>query len=579
MDPDRQRRTVFLRNAAPQLELVEGLRRGSVEGGDFGAVWAAPPEAPLDTARDGDRVALLFGDALEGDARLDAESLLSGAGALCRRACDGFYAALIYDGDGGVVAGVDHLGLFPLFYASSVGEGVVVVGSSPELFHLHPLFPQRACPMGLIGLLLAHGTVGGRTLLEGVRRLSVGHVLAHTRKHGSTEEHEFEIETSVDLEELDFDAHLERLDGRWRATLDRHVPMDTPVGLLLSGGRDSRLIAGYLADLGRDVRAVTLGRERDYDAGCAAAVARTLAFDHVRVDVPEDRLAEWAPLQVRWEHLSSGFSNVHTWAAVPSMRNLASHCVSGYLREVREVPLGSGGFEGWIDGPHGHGIAPSRLRALLRREVRGLVDEVVDELRAAWDRSSADPDDRAWRFLLRHGWRAHPGGVMWRFSLGSWPVLPLLDREMLRLMASIPPPTLANRRAQDALLRRRFPRLARLPLDRNGHDTIPLEATRLRRIANPFLVRFRRARTRLGPRLADRRYYHRVYDLETDGWRAVRERAEPGRPALARVFDPRALDRLLPPPPEPLGLEHPIRDGFVPKLVLGLMLWAVDHPL
>lgn len=579
VDPDVERRHRFLREAGPQLAIVDGLAEGRLENGRFSAVWAAAPDAPIDVASHGDRSSLLFGDAFNGDLRLDAESLLRRTATSDALAYDGFHAAIASDGRGELVALGDRLGLFPIFYATSTDGTVLVVGSSPELFRVHPLFPARPSVRGLVGLLLAHGIVGGRTLLEGVRRLSVGHALFYSCNRDAREVEQSGIETSADVDTLDFSGHVERLDSVWRATLARHVPADRPVGLLLSGGRDSRLIAGYLADLEREVRTLSLGRASDYDAGSAATVAQTLGFEHRRIDIPEARLPEWASLQARWEHLSAGFSNVHTWAAIPAMRILASRCASGYLREIREVPLGSGGFDGWIEGPHGHGIRPDLLRAMLRPVYAGVVDDVVEELRGLWNASSPHPGDRAWRFLLRHGWRAHPGGVLWRFSLGSWPILPLLDRRLLDLLASLPDSTLADRRAQDALLRRHFFSLTRLPLDRNGHDTMPLEPSLPRRVINPALLRLRSVRSRLGGGDADRRYYRRVYDIESDGWLAVRERAEPGREALGRLFDLTALNGVLPPPPAPLRLEHPIRDGFVPKLFLGLMLWALDHPV
>jgi hypothetical protein len=80
-------------------------------------------------------------------------------------------------------------------------------------------------------------------------------------------------------------------------------------------------------------------------------------------------------------------------------------------------------------------------------------------------------------------------------------------------------------------------------------------------------------------RESERRYYHRVFDIDNEAWRGVRRRAEAGREALTALFDPAELASVLPRPDADFALDHPIRDGFSRKLLLGLMLWAGDHPV
>jgi asparagine synthase (glutamine-hydrolysing) len=590
LDADTERRNRFIRSVTTRLAFLDGLRTDTLACGPFAVAWAVTDRSPVSTAHREGCAAVLFGDAIEGPAphRLDANGLIdawraaskpgSGSGdASSPPVFDGLYAAVRYDASRGLLVAGDVLGLFPIFHATNAG--VTLAGSSPELFGQHPLFPAAPSYDGIVMTLLAHASVGGRTLLGGVRRLGVGHALLANGRESAVEVKQYVIPRSPAYRSLDFEDHLRILDDAWSAVIRRHVTPGSAVGLLLSGGRDSRLLAGYLDRSGADVHALTLGRVTDYDAACASRVAKRLGFRHDIVDLAATSLADCAATQAGWEHLASGFSNVHTWGAVPAMRTLPVRCVSGYLREIREIPLGEPSFEGWFGGPHAHGIAPDLLRRLLRPEWKELVDQLYGELRREWESAADEPAERQWRFLLAHGARAHPGGVQWRFTFGSWPIVPLLDRDLLETIASIPSSSFADRRAQDALLRTRFAPLARLPLDRNSHDTRPIAPTFARAAINPLLVATRRLRSRVAGRESERRYYHRVFDIDNEAWRGVRRRAEAGREALTALFDPAELASVLPRPDADFALDHPIRDGFSRKLLLGLMLWAGDHPV
>jgi asparagine synthase (glutamine-hydrolysing) len=75
----------------------------------------------------------------------------------------------------GLTLGADLIGMFPVYWWT--GGEVLLAGSSPELFRLHPCFRSSIDLEGLTGILLTMNSVDGRTLLEGVRRLAPGHFL------------------------------------------------------------------------------------------------------------------------------------------------------------------------------------------------------------------------------------------------------------------------------------------------------------------------------------------------------------------------------------------------------------------
>jgi asparagine synthase (glutamine-hydrolysing) len=245
------------------------------------------------------------------------------------------------------------------------------------------------------------------------------------------------------------------------------------------------------------------------------------------------------------------------------------------MADVRHLPPRPTTREAMLHWAAGRAIAPDVLTRLLRAEYRSLVAEVMARVHTAYDALGAGESERSgasvlspdasWRWFMAVYMRFHAGAVPWRLSFGAWPVMPIIDQAFLEATLSIPLAMIANRTMQDAVLRTRFPALARVPLDRNAHDTRPLVESWRSRLASAT-QRFREPTTAV-----ERRFYVRMYDFDNPGWRAVREAAEPGRSAMGEWFDTDALATLVPPPSHDVAHADPIAEGFGPKMLTGLM--------
>jgi asparagine synthase (glutamine-hydrolysing) len=580
VDENQERRRRFLRSVEAQIAPVDGLRIETIEAGDFAAVWAAGERAPISATCSSIEAAIIWGDAIPGPGpeRVDAVRLLRLWDLRSTPASfDGFHAAVRYDAQQGLVAGADVLGLFPVYYAAR--GGTLIVGSSPELFRRHPLYPAELSADGLTGLLLAHAVIDGNALLSGVRRLRPGHVLEwHRGGSEPVERNQYFIPFATRDGGESFRDDVDTLDRAFAEAMDRQVPRGEGVGILLSGGRDSRQLAGYLRERGDPLHALTLGRSTDYEVVCATAVARTLGAEHRVTSVGTEEVVQGATRQARWEQLAAGFSSIHTWGAIPALRDLPSRFVCGYLREICEGEPSRFVHDQFLGGAwKQRGIDAATLHRLLRPDVfADQVAQVGQKMRDAYTSGSTVEAQRPWRFSLSHEGRAHAGGVPWRLSFGSWPVVPILDRAVLEVMASLPQSSIANRRAQDDILRRRFPDLARLPLDRNSHDTLPLLPSVGQRVRHRVWRAAEPLRRRMRPSV-ERRYYHRMYDMNGPEWRAVRQLAEPHRGRLEKLFDMDELAKLVPAPNAPIVVRNTIGDTYGRKLLVGLMLWSADH--
>jgi len=79
-------------------------------------------------------------------------------------------------------------------------------------------------------------------------------------------------------------------------------------------------------------------------------------------------------------------------------------------------------------------------------------------------------------------------------------------------------------------------------------------------------------------RKPERRFYHRLWDINGAAWMSIRREAYAYRETVLDLFDKDALDGVLPPPHVRLAYEEPIAGASGLKSLLGFLLWSRDHP-
>lgn len=594
IDPDTQRRTRFIKAIKPALSPVDGLLTNACSTGDFCAVWSAEARAPVSHIADDNGAAVIWGDAIsktESD-RMDAarlRNLWSDSLHRSKAVFNGFYAAVVYRPGSGLIAGADILGIFPVYYW--VSGDILLIGSSPELFRYHPAFRIKFNPAGLVGILLTMHMFDGQTLLAGVRRLAAGHLLLWQPETTAVEVLQYKLGVSQRYFSLPFSAHVDILDQAVDETIARHAPTDGDYTLLLSGGLDSRMLAGYLNEKGVSTTALTLGVSTDLEMQRAIPVARTLGLRHCAADIAFNEYPLCASLQAKWEHVANGFNFIMNWGVHSHLRNFAPRVIMGhvtdavvgtsYITQAYSPSSKTMSFEAFFANINRWGIRPDILKRLLRRRVFGnLVEQTVARITTVYESYSKLESHRAWCFNLYNRQRFHVGSAAWALSFGAWPVIPALDRRLLESAAGMPASTIAERRAEIELLCKRFPKLAALPIDRNSYNTEPLRP-RLRYQVAKYIYNHLRPLRSLGRVRKDgdgeRRYYFRIYDFNSPGWLAVRRQAEPYRERLFHLLHRDVLEELLPAPDVPVSFEDGIIEASGLKLLLGFMLWSKDH--
>jgi asparagine synthase (glutamine-hydrolysing) len=210
----------------------------------------------------------------------------------------GMFAIAIAERDSGDLVLVrDRLGIKPL-YTANIGRGIRFASTLPALLAAGGV-DTSLDPVALHHYLTFHSVVPApRTLLAGVRRVEPG-TLVHVSSTGGTRvtrywRADFARDPAHDgMEPEDWSAAvLEAL----RLAVQRRMVADVPVGVLLSGGLDSSLIVGLLAQAGQaQVPTFSVGFERSggHDGDefeFSDLIARHFETEHRKFVVSGDRL-------------------------------------------------------------------------------------------------------------------------------------------------------------------------------------------------------------------------------------------------------------------------------------------------
>jgi asparagine synthase (glutamine-hydrolysing) len=208
----------------------------------------------------------------------------------------------------------DPLGIKPLYYWIPPEGGIVFASELKALLafrRLRPSLDRRA-----IGQFLEFGYTfeDERTILNGVHKLPPGHYLRVRAKEKPKLECYFRPELASDRTAKPGDVENE-IHAALEEVTAQHLIADVPVGLLLSGGLDSSLIAALAARQTR-VRTFTMGfAHSDLDERAhARRVARHIGSEHEEILISprevsdglestiicfDDLFADWGTISTR----------------------------------------------------------------------------------------------------------------------------------------------------------------------------------------------------------------------------------------------------------------------------------------
>jgi len=198
--------------------------------------------------------------------------------------------------DGSVLLARDRQGIKPLYLAWQPG-GLRFASTLPALVAGGGI-DTDIDPVALHHYMSFHAVVPPpRTILRGVRKLPPATML-EVAADGATHEHRYwdlafgprEEERNFSLEDWE-----EAVLAAMRTAVERRLVADVPVGVLLSGGLDSSLVVGLLAEAGQTGLATfsigfeTVGNERGDEFDYSDVVAERFGTKHHKIFIESDR--------------------------------------------------------------------------------------------------------------------------------------------------------------------------------------------------------------------------------------------------------------------------------------------------
>jgi asparagine synthase (glutamine-hydrolysing) len=227
-------------------------------------------------------------------------------GEACVQRFQGMFAFALWERDSGrLVLARDRLGIKPLYYSRD-GTRLRFASTLPALLAGGGI-DTAVDPVALHHYLHFHAVVPApHTLLKGVRKLAPG-TLQIIEPDGRHREHRYwslRFDRSADDEARSFEEWREQVLEATRLAVRRRLVSDEPVGALLSGGVDSSLIVGLMAEQGARLRTYSIGfedvgQEKGNEFEYSDCVAQHFATDHEQIRIDSRNLLHRLPEAIR----------------------------------------------------------------------------------------------------------------------------------------------------------------------------------------------------------------------------------------------------------------------------------------
>jgi len=220
----------------------------------------------------------------------------------CVRRFNGMFAFAVWsEADQSLFLARDRMGIKPLYWSRD-GRRFRFASTLPALLGAGGV-DTTLDPVALHHHLTLHAVVPApRTLLNGVRKLAPGHLMTVDAQGESETRPYWQLEARRPAQALGEQAWLARVRAELLAAVERQqTAADVPVGVLLSGGLDSSLLVGLLAELGhREVQTFSIGfGDRGDESGnefiYSDAVAGHFRTRHRRYMIPDDEVLAALP--------------------------------------------------------------------------------------------------------------------------------------------------------------------------------------------------------------------------------------------------------------------------------------------
>ena len=222
----------------------------------------------------------------------------------------------------------DRLGIKPLYYAER--DGRLYYGSELKSLIVTGAIEPEIDAAALEHYLAFLYTPGDQSIFSGVRKLPPGHLLRW--RNGSARVAAYWTPPLDEQSSMDEGEATDELLARLQDAVRSHLVSDVPLGAFLSGGIDSSLVVGLMAQAtDRPVKTFSIGfDEPEWDElEAARTVARHFGTDHHEFIVRPDALGIADRLVQHFDEPFGDSSAIPTWYVSEMARRHVTVVLSG----------------------------------------------------------------------------------------------------------------------------------------------------------------------------------------------------------------------------------------------------------
>jgi asparagine synthase (glutamine-hydrolysing) len=329
----------------------------------------------------------------------DTEVILRAYGCFGERSVErlrGMFAFAIWDPEReDVLLARDRLGIKPLYYYRA-GD-TVLFASQVKALLASGAVPQRLSPEAIESFLVWGAVAEPRTAIKGVRSLPAGH-LGRVTADGVTIQRYWEIDEDSPARPLSADEACHELRAHLQDAVRSHLEGDVEVGVFLSGGVDSSILAAAAArEAPTRAVSVAFADHRLDEERFARAVAERLGLRHEVVRLESGAMIDSLPAAFDAMDQPS-FDGMNTFVVSQAAASLGL-----------KVALSGLGADELFDG-YGYAARMRRMETALRmpaplRRLAGLAPRPIlggraEKLRA-WARAGPPRNGSAYLLLRR----------------------------------------------------------------------------------------------------------------------------------------------------------------------------------
>jgi asparagine synthase (glutamine-hydrolysing) len=276
---------------------------------------------------------------------------------------DGMFTFAFFEGSTGrLYLARDRFGEKPLYWFQR--DGVLIFGSEPSSILAHPLGRSLPVDLGAVYTFIAYEYLPGtRGFHRYLRKLAPGHVL--TWSNGFANIHAYWTpapnETGHECAGETETEKLDRLDALLNATVRDRLVADVPVGVFLSGGLDSSLVAALVGRQAPGLTAFTVKMPgASYDETPAArALAQNLSLSHEIIELNDTAiLGAFETLVSKLDEPFADASMLPSWVLCRAARQQvkvalggdgADELFAGYISfKANRLARGLAAVPGWM---------------------------------------------------------------------------------------------------------------------------------------------------------------------------------------------------------------------------------------